>query len=251
MVAVSVPPHGWFVAQLAGELVDVEVLLPPGASPAQYEPTLAQLRALSEASIYVKVGHPAFPFEAAWLAPMLAQNSKLRIVDASAGVALREGDPHLWLSPQAARSLVEDLAEAVGEVLTDEGDSIRRRAASLEREIDLLELELRELLAPVHGRRFLVMHPAFGYLAREHGLVQLAVEADRKEPDPHQLAALIEQARSAEIRTVFLEPQFDSSGASALSQAIDARLETLDPLAYEWADNLRHIARRLAAESVP
>ena len=33
LVVVSVPPQAWLVRQLAGDLVDLEVLIPPGANP--------------------------------------------------------------------------------------------------------------------------------------------------------------------------------------------------------------------------
>ncbi|MDH3686827.1 MAG: zinc ABC transporter substrate-binding protein, partial [Myxococcales bacterium] len=57
IVAVSVLPLEYVVDRLAGEFVETAVMLPPGASPTQYQPTLGQVRAFSDAAVYVKVGH--------------------------------------------------------------------------------------------------------------------------------------------------------------------------------------------------
>ncbi|RSD33963.1 MAG: zinc transport system substrate-binding protein [Methanohalophilus sp.] len=54
-VVVSIPPQAEFVEKVGGEHVETIVMIPPGASPATYEPTSSQLKELSKAEIYVKV----------------------------------------------------------------------------------------------------------------------------------------------------------------------------------------------------
>ena len=51
------------------------------------------------------------------------------------------------------------------------------------------------ILSPSY--RFWACHPAWGYMAEEHGLVQVAIEEHGKEPDAAELAALIKRARAA------------------------------------------------------
>ena len=58
LVFVSIPPQKYLVEELAGDLVRVEVLLPPGASPATYEPTPRQLANLDRAAVYFQIGSP-------------------------------------------------------------------------------------------------------------------------------------------------------------------------------------------------
>ena len=67
IVLVSVPPQAYFVDRLAGPWVTVEIMVPPGASPATFEPSLKQMQAAAQARLYVTVGHPNFPFERTWL----------------------------------------------------------------------------------------------------------------------------------------------------------------------------------------
>jgi zinc transport system substrate-binding protein len=220
LVVVSVVPQREFVERLAGGGVDVEVMVPPGASPALYEPTLGQLRALHEASLYVKVGHPAFPFERAHLDRLLGETPDLPVVDASRGIPLRPGDPHYWV-------------------------------AALETEIEAAGREGMALLAPHRGERFFVFHPAWGYLADAAGLVQVAVEHDQKAPGAHRLAQLVTFAKEAGVRAIFVQPQYDRSAARVVASEIGADLVVLDPLAVPWSENWLRTARLLAEHCVP
>ena len=72
-VTVGIAPVGYMVEQVAGERVDVTVMLPSDADPHTYEPMPGQLISLSKASLYVACGAP---FEEAWLDRIL---EKLRV----------------------------------------------------------------------------------------------------------------------------------------------------------------------------
>ena len=57
-VFVSILPQKYFVEQIGKDLVDVRVMVQPGASPATYEPKPKQLVGLSKAEIYFSIGVP-------------------------------------------------------------------------------------------------------------------------------------------------------------------------------------------------
>jgi zinc transport system substrate-binding protein len=251
LVVVSVVPQREFVELLAGGGVDVEVMVPPGASPALYEPTLGQLRALHEASLYVKVGHPAFPFERAHLDRLLGETPDLPVVDASRGIPLRPGDPHYWVAPEPARLMARSIADGLAARFPDRADAIARNLAALETEIEAAGREGMALLAPHRGERFFVFHPAWGYLADAAGLVQVAVEHDQKAPGAHRLAQLVTFAKEAGVRAIFVQPQYDRSAARVVASEIGADLVVLDPLAVPWSENWLRTARLLAEHCVP
>lgn len=243
---VSVLPQAYFVQRVAGPRVRVEVMIPPGASPATHEPTLEQLRALSEASLYVKVGHPHFPFERAWLGRVLAQANGLRVVDGSAGLEGGDGDPHVWLAPRHALVMAGHVEAALAALLPEHAAEFRANLAAFAAEVRALDAELRELLAPARGRRFLVFHPAWGHFAEAYGLEQIAIERDGKHPDARALQRLIEGARADGVRVLFVQPQLDPRSAELVAGEVGCRVESLDPLARDWAANLRHVGRALA-----
>lgn len=247
VVAVSVPPQAYFAERLAGDLVDVLVMIPPAANPVHHAPTVAQRRALARARLYFAIGHPAFPFERTWLRRTLDGNDRVEVVDVFAGVERRPGDPHLWLSPTAARRMAERMAAALAELLPAHRATVEANLATVAAEIDAVERDLVAVLGDARGKRFFVFHPAWGYFAAAYGLEQVAVERDGKEPDARTLAELIRTARAAGVDTLFVEPQFDRASAEVVAGEVGAELAVADPLAYDWGDNLRRFAARVAA----
>ena len=101
-------------------------------------------------------------------------------------------------------------------------------------------------LAPYEGAQFFVFHPAFGYFAREYHLHQVPVEIAGKSPSPKQLFKIVSQARSQNIRVLFIQPQFDPNSAKAVAQAIDGTVATLDPLAENVIVNIEAMAEAIA-----
>jgi len=82
-VFVSIVPQKYFVQQIGKELVDVQVLVPPGADPHTYEPSPQQMVALAKAKVYFAIG---VEFEAAKLPKISAANPKLKIVHTDDGI---------------------------------------------------------------------------------------------------------------------------------------------------------------------
>lgn len=251
IVVVSVLPQAFFVEKLAGGLVDVEVLIPPGANEASFEPTMQQMQAISRAKVYVKVGHPHFLFEAAWLDRLLAGNSAMRVVDGSAGAPQDAEDPHIWVSPACVRAMAGNIAAALVLVLPDQAAAIGANLTAFQSEIDALDADLRTVLKPYAGREFLVFHPSWGYFAHEYGLVQVSIASEAKEPSPKQLASIIDHARSKGIRDIFVQPQFSRQQADLVAQQLGGRVVVIDPLARDWLANLRLVAEALRRSFQP
>jgi zinc transport system substrate-binding protein len=221
-----------------------------GALPT-FSPTVAQLRDLDRAILYLKVGHPQLPFEAAWLDQLVAEQPRLRVVDSGAGLDYASDEPHVWVSPDLVRGMVASIADALARELPAHADAFAANRRRLEREIEALDEELRALFAPLRGHRFAVFHPAWGALARQYGLVQMAIEQEGKEPSAGQIVELVAICRAAGVRRLLAQPQFDRAAADLVAAEIGAEVVTVDPLAYEWTANLRRAARAIAEAAVP
>ena len=249
LVLVTVPPQAHVVERVAGDTVRVEALLSGGSDPHHHEPGFDELHAVNEAALWVKVGHPDFSFERAWVDRLVADAPELVVVDGSGGLKLLPGDAHVWLSPANAVELAESVAEALAEMLPEEAETFRANARAFEEQTLALDAELSATLAPAKGKWFLVVHPAWGYVAERYGLEQVAIERDGREPDPKTLAEIVERAREANLEVIFVEPQFHAAAAEAVAEEIGARLVVIDPLARDWDANLRRVAAELAAGS--
>ena len=122
----------------------------------------------------------------------------------------------------------------------------RQNLEALRGELKTLDRDLQEFFAHWRGRAFFVFHPAWGYLAHDYGLRQVAIEMEGKEPSESEMTALQRQARKEKLRVLFIEPQSTGRAARAVAAAVGARVERIDPLAADVANNLRHVAQQIA-----
>ncbi len=154
-------------------------------------------------------------------------------------------DPHIWNSPKRAIRMVENLLAGLKQVDPDNTEQYQANARAYIAELEALDLELEEGLADHQNEKFLVFHPAFGYLAHDYGLVQLAIEEDGRAPTPAGLDALIGQAKEEGITVIFVEPQFDSDNARTIADEIDGTVVRIDPLGCDYLNNMRDIKEKL------
>lgn len=264
-VFVSILPQKYFVERVGGALVEVSVLVEPGRSPETYEPTPQQMAALSRATLFFRIGAP---FEQAWMERVQRANPILRIVDNRNGIALRElesnsdsedadhdhrhtqgKDPHIWTSPPLVKQIAVQIRDTLIGSAPEHHHAFEKNYAAFAAELDNLDQEIRDRLATLQNRRFMVFHPAWGYFADTYGLRQIPIEAAGKSPGPRTLAHLIEGGRSEGVRVIFVQPQYSERAARAVAQAIDGRVEAIDPLAYDFPANLRRVANLIAETS--
>jgi zinc transport system substrate-binding protein len=244
-VAVSIPAQKYFVLRLAGEAVQVESMLPPNANHETYEPSMKQLRALSQAKIYFRLGHPKFTFESLWLDRVLQSVPSLRVESTAAGIPVKAGDAHYWTSPQNAVLMVHNISAALQETLPEKASAIAENETVLVAEIRRLDDELRERLDKHRGCEFLVYHPAWGYFAEHYGLRQVAVEADNKEPGMTQLQRLLDAAKRDHVQTFVTEPSSPGQLVATIAEELGTFPFEIDPTAENWPKALSNLAEYL------
>ena len=243
-VAVSILPQKEFVERVGGDKVSVMVMIPPGASPATYEPSPSQLREIAVAKLYVRIGH--VPFEKAWMERIASANRDMLIIDSSVGIEIIGKDPHIWLSPTLVKVQVGHICDALVEVDPDNRDYYVRNKEKYRTELDDLDYDIRESLSGVTNRKFMVFHPAFGYFARDYQMEQIPIEIEGKEPSASDLVRLVDVARTNNITVVFAEPQFNPEGAEVIASEIGGTVVFIDPLAEDFVTNMRRISDALA-----
>lgn len=243
-VVVSIPPQQWLIEQIGGDRVDVKVLVAPGESPTTHLPTDAQVTDLMRAQIYFRIG---VPFERGLWFDAVRQMGRFTMVDLREGIELLGEDPHTWLSPTLLSIQAESVATALSRQDSNQRPFYEANLKRLKGVLKTLDEELRLALDPYSGRSFLVFHPSWAYFADAYGLHQIAIEIEGREPSDRELTELQMLAREAAIRTVFVQPQIHGRSARAFAQLLDARLETLDPLAADVVANLAETAGKLKA----
>ncbi len=118
-VSVSIIPQAFFVQKIAGNLVEVNIMVQKGKSPETYEPSLKELQKLSESQIYFNIG---MPFERAWLRRFESANPTLKIV-----APLKKDDLEAYLAQYGLDDVDshfhKDLGESSVKVGADLGES--------------------------------------------------------------------------------------------------------------------------------
>jgi len=253
IVTVSILPQQYFVKALIGDKLIVNVMVAPGASPANYEPTPRQIAALSRSGLYLKIGH--LGFEEAWIPRFKKTYPSLKIVDLSAGIKLlgeeedhghNHGiDPHVWMSPKQARQIVVNTAGALSMFDGACKDLIALKRDSLLEVIDDLDQQYTEALAPIQNRKFIIFHPALSYLANDYQFEQIAMEFEGKEPSPAYFKNIVDRATKEEIGILFIQKEFDIENARQMAREIGAELIQIDPLAEDWYAQMIDILDKL------
>lgn len=266
VVFVSIPPQKYFLHQIGGQRLEVQVMVQPGASPATYEPKPRQMAAISRARIYFAIG---VPFEKIWLKKIAAGNPDMQVVHTDHGIQKipmaansieserygekdhqaqhGEFDPHIWLSPPLVMIQARTIMKALVGIDPEHRGVYETNTNVFLSKLEALDADLKNTFADKQGFEFLVFHPSWGYFARSYGLKQVPIEIEGKDPKPAQLKALIEHAQKKHINVIFVQPQFSARSAELVAKEIGGRVISADPLASDWSGNLREVAQKLKA----
>jgi len=253
IIAVSIIPEQTFVEAVAGDMVEVVVMVPPGSNPENYSPTPQEMAKLSDASLYFAIGVPA---ERANILPSIKDlNSRIKVVDLPAAAAAvypdrefapGERDPHIWLSPKRVRVIVDTIADELGQLDPVNAEYYLRNAQNYQKQLEKLDTNIKSALADLDQKTFIVYHPALGYFAEDYDLQMLAIEEEGKEATAKHIQEIIDQAKNDDIQVVFYQASVSSKQAAAIAQDIGGYTEKIDPLAADYTGNLQKIADTFA-----
>ncbi|MCL6622056.1 MAG: metal ABC transporter substrate-binding protein [Syntrophobacterales bacterium] len=249
--AASILPLGDFLTRIGGELVQVTVLIPPGASPHVYEPSPAAVAGAARARVLVYVGAGLDP----WVSRLVARRgpNDPGVVQATAGLPLiaevqshghdhhkgkgathrhDQGNPHIWLDPVLAQDICRRIAAALMAVDPEHRETYQANLSRYLAELEALHREIEAAVATFRLREFVSFHPAFTYFARRYGLTEAGVieAAPGREPTPGQLRRLVATIRRSGVKAVFAEPQLSPRAAEALAREAGVKVLLLDPL---------------------
>jgi zinc transport system substrate-binding protein len=259
-VAVGIVPEAAFVKAVAGDLADVVTLVPPGCSPANYQPKTEEMQALSDAKIYFSL---QMPTEQANILPKVKDfNGGIEIIDLREAVSevypLLNGDgeeiegesdsvdPHLWLSPKNAVVMVQAIADKLSEIDEAHKDAYQANAASYIAELNALDGEIRQTTAALENKSFLIYHAAYGYFAHDYGLTMVAIEIEGKQATAEELQDVIDFALKNHIKTVFYQEEFDDNQAETVAEEIGGAVQKVAPLSADYIQGLKDFTSALA-----
>ncbi len=249
IVAVTIVPEQTFVEAVCGDLAEVITLVPPGSSPENYGPTPMEMEKFNSAAVYFTIGVPT---EEANILPNVGDIKVVSLADEVAAVypdrtfEAGERDPHIWLSPKRAKVMVEAIAREMCALDAANADTYNKNAQAYLEELDELDQTIKDALADISNRKFIVYHPAFGYFADDYGLTMVALEEEGKEATPQHLQDVIDLAKSDNIKVIFYQAEIDSSQSAAFAEELGGKTMQLAPLSADYTQNLKSMAALMA-----
>src|SRR6266403_3022380 len=232
---------GDMVANVAGDKVDLVILVGPAGDTELFKPSLSDGKSVAEAKI-VFMNDLNDEFEP-WLEPLLKRvkfgGSKIVVSRgaktyssseerAPRGKAVEEIDHHAWLDPKNGVIYVKNIADALAKNDPANAADYRVRAAAYVKELQDLDAWAKAEMAavPPAKRRILSSHDSLQYLARAYGITMLAINGwtNNNEPSAAELASLAQRIRQEGIHALFLDSITDPRAMQQVAKETGAAI---------------------------
>ncbi len=142
-----------------------------------------------------------------------------------------EGNPHVWLDPVLAQQQVANIRDRLIEIDPSNADSYRSNAQAYIEQLQQLDNEFKEKLAPVQGCNFITFHDAFPYLAQRYGLEQEAiVEIPEESMTPQDIQRIQQITEEHSVKALLTEPGMKDKRVEQISSDLNLSLEEINPL---------------------
>ncbi|HEL1559803.1 TPA: zinc ABC transporter substrate-binding protein AdcA [Streptococcus suis] len=238
-----------FTKQVVGDEANVDLLVKAGTEVHGYEPSAKDIARIQEAD--------AFFYEnenmETWVHDVekSLDTTKVNVISATEGMLLLPGgeeeheghdhsgdghshayDPHVWLSPERAITLVENIRDSLVAKYPEKKDAFETNAAAYIEKLDALDAKYSETLSAAKQKYFVTQHTAFAYLALDYGLKQVSITgvAADEDPTPSRLAELTEYINKYGIKYIYFEENASKSVAETLAKETGVQLDVLNPL---------------------
>lgn len=256
-------PITQFTKAVAGDRAEVVQLLPTNVGPHDYQAKPGDAQAISTADVLVKNGLEMEFF----LDDMIenAENADLVIIDSSEGIATLDMDdhghdhghdhaegeahdhdhaeaghhhhhhgefnPHVWLDPKRAIEQVENIRDGLIAADPDGEAEYTANAAAFIGELEALDAEITEELAPFAGQTFVVFHDFAPYFAESYGLEsKTLVGIPEENPSPEDVKQVMETVQTEGLKTILSEPQAGQKTFEAIANDLNIDVSMFDPI---------------------
>jgi zinc transport system substrate-binding protein len=256
IITVSIAPFKYFVEQIAGNDFTVNIMVPAGADPHTYEPFPQQIDKLRRSVAYISNGY--LGFEMNWLDRFYETNPTMKKLSLGDGIDpltsghqhegghMEGADPHYWVSPMNALVIASSVKGLLTELNPLQKEKYESNYKLLILKIREIDTRAKELFSGTSNKCFMIYHPNLAYIARDYGLEEIPVEFEGKEPPPSRMRELIDRARKDNIKTIFVQMEYDSKNAKAIAGEIGAHIVLIDPLSEDWLKSTTDIIEALS-----
>ncbi|MEX2805175.1 zinc ABC transporter substrate-binding protein AdcA [Streptococcus sp. H31] len=245
LVTTFYPIHEFTKAVVGGE-GKVTMLIKAGTEPHDFEPTTKNVTTISDADVFVYMDDNM----ETWVQDVKKSLDldKQTVIKATGDMLLMAGseegeeegheghshayDPHVWLSPKRAVTLVENIRDSLIKKYPDKSTVFTDNAAAYIEKLKNLDQDYTEALSQAKQTSFVTQHAAFGYLALDYGLEQIPITgvSAETEPSAKRLASLTKYVKKYDIKYIYFEENASSKVAKTLADEVGVKTQVLNPL---------------------
>ncbi|MFA6571490.1 MAG: metal ABC transporter substrate-binding protein [Bacteroidota bacterium] len=236
--------------ELAGNVADIEYLVPGGASPHTYQPKPSDASKTQSATAFFYVS----PMLDGWAANF-PSNHKYCIMDILPEVfhqyfsemehnhsdnanhseshknSGQVTDPHFWTDPLTVQALLPALTETLCLLDPLNKSEYISNAQIFDKRLQLIHWQIENKLLSAKGKPVFLFHPSFLYMIHRYGLNFAGViEIDPGvEPSSKHAYELVNNIKSTGAKVIFSEPQLPLGPAKTIAETAKVKLSLLDP----------------------
>ena len=257
IVTATIAPTKFFIEQIAGDEIEINVMVPNSADPHTYEPKPSQMKKLENSDLYFEIG---VEFDEIWLKKISRDFKSVKFIKTQNGIEKipmehhehgekhenehdrHDGetlDPHIWLDPILVKMQSKNILNALCDTYKEKCEKFSVNQAEFEKKLDEFDEFAKTKLQDFKGAKFIVYHPSWGYFAARYNLEQIAIEIEGKEPKPADLAKLIKEAREEKASVIFVAPQFSKKAAITVATQSGASVVEIDHLSEDWLNEMK------------
>jgi len=248
-----------FTQNIGKEMVDVTLLVPMGADPHDWEPTIRDTERLQRSDVIIVNG---IGYEH-WIASLELTGIAGILVDTSNGISTLDSakhdeekhdeekhdeekhdeekhdeekhgalDPHIWLNPVNAQLQVKNIANALSNSDPMNKNHYQSNAEIYNQELNLLDAKIRTELSGCKTD-FITFHDAFSYFSEEYDLTQHTIifsTDSHGEVTLKTLENIISLARELNIKIIFAEESASTKTSQVIADEIGGKVLVLSPL---------------------
>lgn len=242
-VVCTIFPAFDFARAVAGDLIELELLIDPGEEVHTFDPTPQDMRRITDCDLFICNGGTSD----GWVDTLLSGDADCSVVRMMecvdtlcaaseehadhAGHDHGEYDEHVWTSPRMAENIVRGISDALCRVDPENADTYRSRAESYCGELRILS-DLLQAAVMGGTRRTLIFGDRFPmlYFTEQLGLEAFSAFpgcAADTEPSAATVAALIDRVKTTDIPAVLKCELSSGLVADAIAEATGTKVLTL------------------------
>ena len=250
LVIATTPILGDLVRQVGGDAVDVEVLIPLGADPHDFEPSAAQAARLRKASLIVANGlgleknletaldgarkDGVTVFEVGEQLDPLSIDEDHGAESEADSHGHGSEDPHVWLDPERMSTAASLVAEQLAMTTGLDASGFQTRAVAYRETALAAMAEANAILAAVPNdkRKLITNHDALAYFAQRFNLEVIGTVipggSTLAEPSAADLTDLVQLIKSNNVRAIFSESTVSSKLIETVSREVGSRVKVVE-----------------------